>query len=337
MTRIIILSGFLGSGKTTIINNLLKQIGGTVRVGVVVNDFGSIGVDNLLISGAFTEPVELANGCLCCMFDENGLTQPIADLSAAGCDLIIIEASGLAEPQTLTTRLFEVIDTDSSLEFGGFFYVIDGLNYAQAERDFRLNFHASLNFADLVIVNKVSDKSNLYDYISGDARRGCPQNVFPELSNQQDNQTNNIIQEKILGADRAAGPESILTCPIKCPIIFTETGFIDYRIFLETTPENISSRQMILGEKPANTHEHHHHFHSNFTSTTEHFTHPLDRTTFIQTVNSWRVSVFRAKGFLQFADVNGYFAFNKVGTFIDLKPLETYNGESFLIKIEYKK
>ncbi|MDR0887300.1 MAG: TylF/MycF family methyltransferase [Candidatus Nomurabacteria bacterium] len=45
---------------------------------------------------------------------------------------------------------------------------------------------------------------------SGGARRGCPKNVFTELSNQQDKQVKNIIQEKILGADRATGPEKLI-------------------------------------------------------------------------------------------------------------------------------
>jgi hypothetical protein len=50
----------------------------------------------------------------------------------------------------------------------------------------------------------------IFIIIAGDSARGCPKNVFTELSNQQDSQTNNIIQEKILGADALAGPAAII-------------------------------------------------------------------------------------------------------------------------------
>ena len=61
-----VLAGFLGSGKTTLINHILNSDHG-LRIGVVVNDFGSINIDAELISDVNEGMVSLANGCICCV------------------------------------------------------------------------------------------------------------------------------------------------------------------------------------------------------------------------------------------------------------------------------
>ncbi len=63
---IVVLAGFLGSGKTTVLNHLLTEAKGT-KIGVLINDFGKVAVDGKLVSGQIGEPVELASGCICCM------------------------------------------------------------------------------------------------------------------------------------------------------------------------------------------------------------------------------------------------------------------------------
>ncbi|MFZ3237886.1 MAG: GTP-binding protein, partial [Stellaceae bacterium] len=60
-----IVTGFLGSGKTTLVNHILAERGGT-RTAVMVNEIGDIAIDNDLIVGAGDGMVELANGCICC-------------------------------------------------------------------------------------------------------------------------------------------------------------------------------------------------------------------------------------------------------------------------------
>lgn len=98
---VIAITGYLGTGKTTLLNNLLRAPG--ARLGVVVNDFGSINVDATLVSGQIDEAAAISGGCLCCLPDAGGLDDALERLShpRLRLDAILIEASGVAEPAAL--------------------------------------------------------------------------------------------------------------------------------------------------------------------------------------------------------------------------------------------
>ncbi len=90
-----VLGGFLGAGKTTALNRLLRDA--PARVGVLVNDFGAIGVDAALIAGQGGGVVSLANGCVCCAIGPD-LGDSLARVVAMVPERIVIEASGVADP-----------------------------------------------------------------------------------------------------------------------------------------------------------------------------------------------------------------------------------------------
>ena len=91
-----ILTGFLGSGKTTLLNQLLREPHG-LRCAVIVNEFGSVGIDGALVEGG-QQFVELDNGCLCCALNAD-LQATLASLrERGGFDHLIIETTGLADP-----------------------------------------------------------------------------------------------------------------------------------------------------------------------------------------------------------------------------------------------
>ncbi|SMX79415.1 GTPase, G3E family [Brevibacterium sp. Mu109] len=98
---VILLTGYLGAGKTSILNHLLRHPDS--RVGVVVNDFGDLNVDAGLVAGQVDEPVSIAGGCVCCLSDTSALEGALASLADPRLELdaIIVEASGIAEPLTL--------------------------------------------------------------------------------------------------------------------------------------------------------------------------------------------------------------------------------------------
>ncbi|WP_129842845.1 CobW family GTP-binding protein [Streptomyces sp. RFCAC02] len=141
---VVVLTGFLGSGKTTLLNHLLRNRAG-VRIGAVVNDFGDIPVDALLVAGQADAMATFGNGCLCCAVDTEDLDLALERLSApeAGIDLIVVEASGLAEPAALV-RMILAGDAPRTV-YGGLVHVVDAGEPDRAGHP---------GFADLIVLNK---------------------------------------------------------------------------------------------------------------------------------------------------------------------------------------
>ncbi|MFD5450004.1 CobW family GTP-binding protein [Streptomyces sp. NPDC127100] len=150
---VVVLAGFLGSGKTTLLNHLLHRSGGS-RIGAVVNDFGSIEIDAMAVAGALGDStVSLGNGCLCCAVDASELDGYLERLARpdAGIDVIVIEASGLAEPQELVRML--LASEQREIVYGGLVEVVDAAEFdATRARHPEIDRHLAL--ADLVVVNK---------------------------------------------------------------------------------------------------------------------------------------------------------------------------------------
>ena len=97
-----ILCGYLGAGKTTLLNRLLMQA--EERVLVMVNDFGDINVDAALVSARSADTIQLSNGCICCSMGAGLFEAFDRALSLANrVDRLVIEASGVAEPERLAT------------------------------------------------------------------------------------------------------------------------------------------------------------------------------------------------------------------------------------------
>ncbi|MDQ0789669.1 GTP-binding protein [Streptomyces sp. B3I8] len=151
---VVILAGFLGSGKTTLLNHLLHHSGGS-RIGAVVNDFGAVEIDAMAVAGALGDStVSLGNGCLCCAVDAGELDVYLARLTrpSVGVDVIVIEASGLAEPQELVRMV--LAGENSDVVYGGLVEVVDAAEFdATRVRHPELDRHLAL--ADLVVVNKL--------------------------------------------------------------------------------------------------------------------------------------------------------------------------------------
>ncbi|GGU48410.1 cobalamin biosynthesis protein CobW [Streptomyces albospinus] len=149
---VVVLAGFLGSGKTTLLNHLLRAGDGT-RIGAIVNDFGSIEIDAMTVAGQVDSMVSLGNGCLCCAVDTSELDTYLERLArpAVHIDVIVIEASGLAEPQELI-RMILASDNDR-IVYGGLIEVVDAAEFAETRvRHPELDRHVGI--ADLVVLNK---------------------------------------------------------------------------------------------------------------------------------------------------------------------------------------
>lgn len=113
-----LLSGFLGSGKTSLLQHILKNKDHSLRVAVIVNDMGELNIDaNLVASSGVLQQeeqlVRLENGCICCTLRVDLLEQVARIAQAGDVDYIVIESSGIGEPmQVAETFVFEVPDAD---------------------------------------------------------------------------------------------------------------------------------------------------------------------------------------------------------------------------------
>src|SRR3989337_2768332 len=96
---ILALTGFLGAGTTSLLNYIRTENKG-LKMGVIVNDFGAINIDSMLVARQTDSQLELSNGCIYCAAEDSGLDDAIGQLAHSGSllDYIVIEASGLAEP-----------------------------------------------------------------------------------------------------------------------------------------------------------------------------------------------------------------------------------------------
>jgi G3E family GTPase len=114
---VVLVAGFLGAGKTTLVNHLLAHADGR-RIAAVVNDFGAINIDAELITGAADGVVSLSNGCICCSL-ESDLLRTLANLLRRDPrpELIVIETSGVADPTDIVRNLMDpVIWCEAPLE-----------------------------------------------------------------------------------------------------------------------------------------------------------------------------------------------------------------------------
>ncbi len=120
MIPCIVIAGYLGAGKTTLINHLLRdaQREGGPRIAVLVNDFGELSIDAALIQSSDGEVMSLTGGCLCCSYGADLVSALCSVVSRAPApDLILIECSGVALPAAVarTARLAPGIRVEGSV------------------------------------------------------------------------------------------------------------------------------------------------------------------------------------------------------------------------------
>ncbi len=121
---VMMVSGFLGSGKTTLVNRLLTKTKGT-RFAMIVNEFGEIGLDGHLIKA--TDFVKMDNGCLCCVMNED-LIKTIKNLSKRDdYDVVLLETTGVADPLPIAWPFLKP-DYKDKFRFAGIITVVDALH-----------------------------------------------------------------------------------------------------------------------------------------------------------------------------------------------------------------
>lgn len=153
-----VIGGFLGAGKTSLLNHLLAQEP-IRRTSVMVNDFGSINIDRALIAVQGTDAIELTNGCVCCQIGDDLTDALIAVIeSDSPPEAIVIEASGVSDPW----RIAQVALADPALTLEGVLVLLDAAAFPTHAADPLLadTVMRQLEGADLLVVNKTDQASD---------------------------------------------------------------------------------------------------------------------------------------------------------------------------------
>ncbi len=168
-----VLTGFLGAGKTTLLNRILAEQGGE-RTAVIVNEYGELGIDGLLVTATDETIVELNNGCVCCIV-RGDLIEALIRLveEGRGFDRVVIETSGLADPAPVIQSF--VLDEGLRGRFA-----LDAIVTVADARHLPLQLdhdeaREQVAFADAILLNKIDlEPAAALDAVERDIRRLNP-------------------------------------------------------------------------------------------------------------------------------------------------------------------
>jgi G3E family GTPase len=148
-----LIGGYLGAGKTTLVNHLLRNAGGH-RLAVLVNEFGSLPIDADLIVAREDNLISISGGCICCSFG-NDLIAALIDLKGRGSsiDHLLIETSGVALPGSIVQSLSLL----PGLALDGVIVLADAETIEQRARDRYMGdtVLGQLVHADIILLNKI--------------------------------------------------------------------------------------------------------------------------------------------------------------------------------------
>jgi G3E family GTPase len=175
-TPVLVVSGFLGSGKTTLVNQLIRKQAESL---VIVNEFGEVPVDHHLLESSDERTVALPNGCLCCRL-RGDLEETLIGAAMrrrrgeiAGFDRVIVETSGLADPGPVAQTLFADQALARDFKLGPIVTVVDASD-PQARRSAREVARAQIAAADVVVLSKI-DRARDFDTVRDEVRDTNPQ------------------------------------------------------------------------------------------------------------------------------------------------------------------
>ena len=152
-----VIGGYLGAGKTTLVNHLLRHAGGR-RLAILVNEFGDLPIDEDLIEAEEDGLISIAGGCICCTFG-NDLIGTLGDLAgmAPRPDHILIESSGVAIPGAIVSTML----LDDRFRSDGVVIVVDAETLRRNARDDYIGDTITRQLADAEII--VANKIDLID------------------------------------------------------------------------------------------------------------------------------------------------------------------------------
>lgn len=161
--QLYLFSGFLGAGKTTLLKNILGDFS-EYKIGILVNEFGSVGIDSETLPKEEIALVEINNGSIFCMCLKAGFLKALRDFSETPIDVLFIENSGLGDPSSMHKILKEVEPyLKRKYDYRGAVCVVDCTTYPEysdilppVENQVRASHIILLNKTDLADEERVS-------------------------------------------------------------------------------------------------------------------------------------------------------------------------------------
>ena len=208
MMDVLLVSGFLGAGKTTLIKHLLVSgIQAVGKVAVIVNEVGDIGIDGTLLSGRNVDLLELTSGCICCSMKTDFIkaVQEIHDTVTP--DYLVVEATGVAQPVDVLDAFFHP-PLSEFISLGSQVTVVDA-EFFKVRELLGSFYEDQIRFANIVILNKIDlvepgplrEIEKLLCDLNPDAKilaaRHCT--VDPSLLFQENSRDRGIALRKTIG------------------------------------------------------------------------------------------------------------------------------------------
>lgn len=153
MTKIFLITGFLGAGKTTFLQNQLQNMSHTV--GVLMNEFGKTSIDGTLVEEEQMDMIELTNGSIFCSCLKDHFIEGLKELIGRGLDYIFIESSGLADPSNMLA-IIELLKKQlpTPFDYKGAICLIDAVHFKK-EYEMMVSVGNQVKHSQVLIINKV--------------------------------------------------------------------------------------------------------------------------------------------------------------------------------------
>jgi G3E family GTPase len=163
MIPLVVVTGFLGAGKTTLVNRLLarrRAREATGKIGVIVNELGEVGIDGALLGGETARQIELPGGCVCCVLGDQ-LETTLLELVAQNPTLeaIVLETTGVAEPLPIAWAVARE-PVCRQVRLAAVVTLVDATNFL-VSRSVSASVDAQVAYADVLLVTKVEPGGKL--------------------------------------------------------------------------------------------------------------------------------------------------------------------------------
>jgi len=153
-TKLYVLTGFLGSGKTAILLKLLDSLKGK-KVGIIQNEFGKLGIDGTILRNDDIQMVEINRGSIFCSCLKLSFVQALAEMSKHKFEYLLVESSGLGDPSNVEEILEAArVMSGDQYEFKGAICLVDSVNFFNQLDDLE-TVHRQLKHCHLAVLTKV--------------------------------------------------------------------------------------------------------------------------------------------------------------------------------------